>query len=455
MTSLNSNDFIAVYVDIDAYKDISFPDIVIKVLVVIFEQLRHSTNKRLPFYKHPFKWFKKEKFLEKIDKFIKDLNKLLDLPDVEQKQIRTKVSEGRSQNDSLSLGLPNAGIKITDGQNFGTEEETQRTVPFDKLNSLKKKIVDFQGVFHESSSLCSGAPIYLILDDFYFIPKNTQPDFIDYFHRLTKGTPLFLKVATIKHRSNLYKSGESFIGVELNHDIYPIDLDYTLDRLEDLERFMESLLKRAVEDSESKISIEELFTANGFKQLCLASGGVPRDFLSLFVNLLNKLGKNEANGKIDKVHVTEAAIASIQGKSNSLNVDSADDQLLLEEYLNKVKDLIYQTHRTNIFLASKDDLEQFKQARQAIRELVDLRFLHLVESNTSSAPSDGKFYEAYMIDIGLYDNSRPRNFNQIEPGIVDEKQRKDSIRACPKISLKQLESDISRVFEQQRLVLTE
>jgi hypothetical protein len=152
MTSLNGNDFIAVYVDIDAYKDISFPDIVIKVLVVIFEQLRHATNKRLPFYKHPFKWFKKKKLLEKIDKFIKDLNKLLDLPDVEQKQIRTKISEGRSQNDSLSLGSYNAGIKITDGQNFGTEEETQRTVPFDKLNSLKKKIVDFQGVFHEASA---------------------------------------------------------------------------------------------------------------------------------------------------------------------------------------------------------------------------------------------------------------------------------------------------------------
>ena len=108
--------------------------------------------------------------------------------------------------------------------------------------------------------------------------------------------------------------------------------------------------------------------------------------------------------------------------------------MLLEEYLNKIKKYVYNEKRTNAFLISKDDLKTNAQLRQAIRELVDLRMLHLVDENTSKAPSDGQQYEAYLLDIGLYDNSRPRNFQPIEPGHRDEKSRKDDLRSSPVLS---------------------
>lgn len=453
-----SQNFISVYVDLDVYKDISFPNILIKVLIVILDELEKFADSKIRFYEHPILWFRKNTFIRNLEEVKQQLEEILESADTEQKQVKTKTSSSVEIGTSAQLGNEKANIKGSDNTKYGSEEEIQKTVAFDKLDYLKKNISKFQKIFSEASKLCNDSPIFLTLDDFYFIPKATQPEFIDFFHRLTKGTPLFLKVATIKHRSNLYLSGESYIGVEINHDIYPIDLDYTLDRLSDLEDFMKRLLQRAVDDSKAEINIDELFTPNGFRQLCIASGGVPRDFLSLFVNLLEKLGRKVAQGNVDRidmVDVRESAISAIQSKRNSLNIDSADDKHILEEYLNHIKDLIYQDKRTNIFLASKDDLEQNKQARQAIRELVDLRFLHLVESNTSSAPSDGKVYEAYMIDVGLYDNSRPRNFKQIEPGVTDENFRKDNIRSCPKLNLKNLESEVGKVFSQQQLLLTE
>src|ERR1019366_2486137 len=129
--------------------------------------------------------------------------------------------------------------------------------------------------------------------------------FIDFFHRLTKDTPLFIKVATIKHRSRLFKTTEqSYVGAELGHDIYEVDMDYTLDKFGDLKEFMQQLLQAAIRDSGAVLKVGDLFNGDGFGQLCLASGGVPRDFLSLFVRLANAViaGRGE---KIGKVEVTE------------------------------------------------------------------------------------------------------------------------------------------------------
>ena len=77
-----------------------------------------------------------------------------------------------------------------------------------------------------------------------------------------------------------------------------------------------------------------------------------------------------------------------------------------------------------MFLVCNPDLEDFPQISQAINELMDLRMIHLVEPITSAAPSDGKKYSAYMIDIGLYTNSKPRNFNQMNQVLLMTKLEK-------------------------------
>ncbi|MBF4280955.1 hypothetical protein EAY27_28165, partial [Vibrio anguillarum] len=78
---------------------------------------------------------------------------------------------------------------------------------------------------------------------FYFIKKDEQPYFLDFFHRASKNTPLYLKVATIKHRSKLYVQDSSYIGVEIPHDAQPLNLDYSLQDFDALVTFMKDLLK--------------------------------------------------------------------------------------------------------------------------------------------------------------------------------------------------------------------
>jgi hypothetical protein len=230
-------------------------------------------------------------------------------------------------------------------------------------------------------------------------------------------------------------------------------MDYTLDKFADLKEFMSELLGSAIKESRVGLSSDDLFSGDGFSQLCLASGGVPRDFLSLFVRLANSIVGAKAE-KIGKVEVNEEAIATISSKLEALKVDSAGEREILESYLSVIRKFAYNENRTNAFLVAKDELEQHPQERQALRELVDLRLIHLIDSNTSSAPSDGRRYEAYILDVGLYENSRPRNFCQVEPGSEDSRSRKDQLRASPRLVLADLANRV-REFSNGELVVSE
>jgi len=231
----------------------------------------------------------------------------------------------------------------------------------------------------------------------------------------------------------------------LGNDALEIDMDYTLDKFEELQNFMKQLLQTANNESRARLKPIELFSKDGFIQLCLASGGVPRDFLALFAKLVEDLKiSKKTRTKIGKVEVNKKAIASIKSKLDTFNIVSEKESEILDTYLNIFKRKIYSEKSTNAFLIAKQDFVECPQAKQAVKELVDLRLIHLINNNTSSAPSDGRSYEAYMLDVGLYENPRPRNFDQIHPGLKEKKSRKDKIRAAPKISLHDLEAEVNQ-----------
>jgi hypothetical protein len=57
-----------------------------------------------------------------------------------------------------------------------------------------------QSLFKQISTL-SGGDAYLFLDDLYHIRRSDQAKVIDYFHRIAKGNNLWLKIGTIRHRT--------------------------------------------------------------------------------------------------------------------------------------------------------------------------------------------------------------------------------------------------------------
>ena len=205
---------------------------------------------------------------------------------------------------------------------------------------------------------------------------------------------------------------------------------------------MKRLLYAAAQATVGEFNFDTVFSGVGFNQLCIASGGVPRDFLYLFVQLSNKIASGSISS-IGKIDVNDAAIANFRNKTSFMRTDSLEERNALEKYLEYIRNLIYREKRTNAFLIAKNEIENNLHERQAIRELLDLRLIHLVVDNISKAPSDGRRYEAYIVDVGMYDNSRPRSFTQIEPGQRDMRSRMDSLRASPVISIERMKRDLA------------
>lgn len=424
--SINSSSHLRIYIDLENFKDITFPNILIRVLLEMYHSIEAEISECYPWFRFSVK---ASSVRRKVHKARKLLETYLHDPDLETRDVNTKESYGVG----ASANVTGQAISGEAHSKTARSTEVKRTITTDKLDFLRKELPYYKELINTTSSLLNDRPIFLVLDDFYFVNKETQPDLIDYFHRLTKDTALYLKVATIKHRSKLYRrTGDSIIGVEPTHDVQDIDMDYTLNNFDELQAFMRQLLEKAIEQSGAQLSFDDIFSGEGFSQLCLGSGGVPRDFLSLFILLSNKfLMQCKA---VSKVEVTDIAITNLNNKRDSMKKDSGNEDAILEDYLLKIKKYVYNDNRTNAFLISKEELSSNAQMRQAIRELVDLRLLHLIDDNISKAPSDGLRYEAYILDIALYDNSRPRKFEQIEPGHSDAKSRKDDLRSSPVLS---------------------
>ncbi|MBF4334504.1 hypothetical protein [Vibrio anguillarum] len=440
------SEFSCISVNMEDFKDISFPNSIIQVQKSILRQLLPVVKEVHSKCTLPY-WIKATPLNRKLTKQIKTLDDQLIHPDEYDKSFKEKKSGKFYGKGKRKAG----GNEFESGAEASEEIETSKQIKIDKLDILKNKLTDVKELFSEVAEFI-GKDVYLILDDFYFIKKDEQPYFLDFFHRASKNTPLYLKVATIKHRSKLYVQDSSYIGVEIPHDAQPLNLDYSLQDFDALVTFMKDLLKHINKKVGVEIDYSKLITDNAFRFLCLASGGVPRDFFSLLISLGPSLGGGKL---ISKPNVIEKAIEIIANKMEYFKKDAANEDVLLENYLRIIKGDIIDKKRWNAFLLSNSEVQNHPQINQAIKELVDLRFLHLVNPNISASNSDGTRYSAYMLDIGLFPNANPRSFHQVEPGQKDEHHREDKIRSAPKLDLDSFSQRISELKAPLKLELSD
>lgn len=440
------NKAFCITVNLEDFKDISFPNSIIQVQKAIMKQLLPILKDVNSFFSITY-WKTSRPLLKRLNKQIAVLNTQLEHPDEYDKSIKQKKSGKKYAKGKGKTG----GNEFETGAETSEEIETAKEIKIDKLNSLKNGLSEIKELFTDVSKSIN-KDIFLILDDFYFIRKNEQPYFLDFFHRLSKNTPMYLKVATIKHRTRLYVQDESYIGIELPHDAQSLNLDYSLEDFNSLVLFMKNLLLHINKKVKVSVKYEDFITENAFRFLCLASGGVPRDFFSILISLGPMLGEEKS---ISKPNVIEKAIENISNKMETFRTDTAEERRILEDYLKFIQNTIINEKKWNAFLVSNVEVQEHPHIHQAIKELSDLRFLHLINSNISSANSDGTRYSAYLIDIGLFPNSNPRKFQQVEPGQKDERSREDKIRSAPKLNLDDFKAFITDKTEGPDIEITE
>jgi Cdc6-like AAA superfamily ATPase len=417
------------YVDLEQFKGHSYPDVLISVLMSTLTEFKKwldtaATNpaSKTSFWKKlfgstptkgAFSKRETEKLSNQFAAMIDELSALLFQAD-EQKNRDSKNTDAsiaaKLGSELESSGLPmKASVKANVNTKIGQSAEHQSEYISNKIEALHRNILRYKHLFENLSALANG-PSFLLLDDLYHLRLSDQAQVLDYFFRIAKGANLWLKVGTIRHRSRWYVRGNPSIGMKLGDDADEIDLDATLEKYDLTKNFLFRILPQLARDV--NVKLEDILIDGGKDRLVLTSGGVARDFLSIFRRSVDVVLERIIRGELARgarVGVEDVNIAAGdqgQFKEEDFSRDtSPEDQDRLTKILDGIIDFCVAKIHANCFLVEKDIPGEIPNA---INELVDLKFLHRAKSRVTVRDRSGRLYDAYMLDISRYVGERTR-----------------------------------------------
>lgn len=405
------------YILMDEYKKLKYPDVLIRLVIDILNGLHIPLRRTRRFFRAP----------SIPDKQISKLHNLLDSAD--ESDIIQKDS--RENSDYAKASASRFGA-TTEAQ-ATSRNATDRTASFreKKLDYLERHIRDFKDSIikyqskHESHS-------YLVIDDFYLVNPEIQPDILDYVHRLVRDSSIYLKLATVRHRTTLSRNYPQTVGLELSQDAESIDLDKTFEDFDSTRKFLSDMLDSLGHKVGIASVSEEIFNPDAFEALTLASGGVPRDFLNTFSFAVESaLATNSKRWLTPTAVYKGASRHAWQAKLSLMREDISGDADGLERLLTDLIDFCLNKSKKTAFLVSQDDAQSNPEMFEIIQQLMDFKLIHVVEPDTSAASGRPGRYAAYTLDFSFFMEPRRRGIEIVEFWKVDDQRRRKGIREAP------------------------
>ncbi len=417
------------WVDLEPFKGHSYPDLLISILIEslnsfqswIDDQATAATNKT-SFWKRfiqgkptspPLDRAKCKKLSESFTKIISELESELHSEDNAEITQTSSSSVGTSSTSSLGAGLSQGPIGANASQNASSDHsisnENVELRKRSKIDFLRRNIMKYQKLFDGLQEVSPEGSSYLFLDDLYHIRRDDQPQVIDYFHSIAKGHSLWLKIGTIRHRSNWYLHGDPPIGVKLGDDADEINLDLTLEKYEVTKAFLVQILSNLA--NATNISHKDILTTGAVDRLVLASGGVARDFLGILRRAIGVAQERHVSGGQSRIGAEDVNMAA--GDYDTTKRDEfkrdifSEEENSLDNIFGEVKVFCLDEANSNCFLLDQSDSGE---KIDVLAELVDLKLLHKVRSRISvnTKSQQGKIFEAYMLDLSQYSGARKR-----------------------------------------------
>jgi hypothetical protein len=425
----------SIYLNCEEFKKHSFPNVLIEILDALFGELEG----------HLSGWFgRKRRSKDLIADVRNHLRRLREKEDTQQTQVReAEVAEARLRGAAQTgLKAGPVSLAITDDLFESAQLETERryTQHEDKVRELDMWLPRLKSEIREFFTISSSVKaVFLQIDDFYLLARADQPLVIDYIHRLCKDLPLYFKVATLRHVTALYadRQGQP-IGAQERHDYQPVNIDFTL---ADFQRTVEQ--NRCIFREFGRLAgigpaaVDDLFKGEGFERLVLAGGGVPRDCLSLFLEVLEGVQPPASDGRIGKDDVRILSRANLERRIEELKQDSQGvEQSALIRGIYVLRQFCVVDKKTNVLLVSEAVLQQNSRIRALLYRLLDYRIIHSAGSALTHKSQPGTFH-AFAIDIGCYAHMRilDRRFTEID---LADPEAKEKMRSAPVLDEKTL-----------------
>jgi hypothetical protein len=250
-------------------------------------------------------------------------------------------------------------------------------------------------------------PLYVFLDDIHYMNVNEVPGLLDLLHGISRDNPMWLKIAGIRHQTRWFIPNPP-IGLQTGHDASIINLDITLEQPSRAKTFLQDILQGYVEESDTAPS-RNFLSGAALDRLVLASGGVPRDFLTLCVAAL-QIARQRTNARTIGVQdVNHAAGAAAQTKLQELEDDAAAARGRSQDLvsaLTVVRDFLLIQRQITFLSVDFLDKENKPTEYGLMQALMDLRMLHLINSGLSDAHHAGHRSEVYLLDLSQYSGAR-------------------------------------------------
>lgn len=338
----------------------------------------------------------------------------------------------------------NGGLKISSNPsleasgNKGFKIKTE----FKKDNHIS--ILDISTKIDDLITILNLERITVLLDEWSEIKLGTQLYLAELIKKSFSAINVTTKIAAIPNKTNLgIKTDEKYIGLEDGGDIqaYPLDMRYVFEVNKAQTRdFFNDLLYKHLSAIDNK-SIENLITENksnksnliniffanvALNEILIASAGIPRDFINLFIKSYDNfyITQKATSKRISVFNLRSAHFSWYEtDKKEQIQKHPIENQLLQ----GIVSEVIQKKKSIHFLIPEK------YSGNKHIQNLIDFRVLHLRKNGYSHKDHPGVIYSVYSVDYGCF-NSQNISKTTLDSSTVSELFNK-SLRDIRRISL--------------------
>ena len=323
---------------------------------------------------------------------------------------------------------------------FGSKEVNKEIESEDE----KIKYISFSDMSDAISQLLEAVDIdriFCLLDEWSEIPETSQYILAEFLKRTFVPKKVTLKIAAIPNRTQLIS--ENRIGLEDGGDIfgYPLDNRYIYELYPEITKaFFNELLYKQLYlmapqlyeifyDNKEKRPVHNfinIFLANqALREILIASAGIPRDFLNIFISAYNIFFTKTNNRHLVVADIRNATV-EWYGVDKKKTVDAnSNAKLLLDKIIN---DILITKKRCHFLIPEK--YEKVKE----LNDLIDLRVIHLRKRGISHKGNKGVVYNVYYLDYACYTSTNLYH-NKINTTLLNEIETIDDFREIRRVSL--------------------
>lgn len=349
------------------------------------------------------------------------------------------LSEDELKKISGSLKINKNPELSFDGQKEMAIKKVTNQSTYISFSEIANIISEISSIFYLNGIVC-------LLDEWSEVPVESQPYLAELLKRVFITSTYVFKIAAIPNRTKLgIKTDSKYFGFEDGGDIFGFSLDdryiFEINKQDTRDFFNELLFKHlsSINDQFTVLYFDEstqmaknsfindIFANQALREILIASAGIPRDFINIFINAYNKfyLNGSSANKRIGVKHVRLGTIDWYEtDKKKQIDSDQYC-KLLLE----KIKDeVVVKRKKTHFLIPEKHHNDYY------IQKLIDLRAIHLRKKGYSHKGNKGVSYNVYSVDYGCYTSLNIYQSN-LDTALLSTIESIDNFRDIRRVSL--------------------